>query len=90
MVATWSLGDQSVRKASLARPWFVVVRVWEVLGGGFPGRESCKVQAILGEESVVAMMLQMDKYCSFNLPIRCVVFNRIREVDLDVDERELC
>lgn len=36
------------------------------------------------------MMLQMGKCCSFNLPIRYVVFNRIREVDFDVDERELC
>jgi hypothetical protein len=49
-----------------------------------------KEQAILGEESLVAMMLQMGKCCSFNLPIHNVVFNRIREVDLDVDKRELC
>lgn len=33
------------------------------------------------------MMLQMDKWCSFNLPIRYVVFNRVREVDFDADER---
>ena len=45
---------------------------------------------MLGEESVVAMMLQMDNCCSFNLPIHNVVFNRIREVDLDVDDRGLC
>ena len=39
------------------------------------------------QESVVAMMLQMDEGCSFNLPIRYVVFNRVREVDFDADDR---
>jgi hypothetical protein len=50
-----------------------------------PGRELCKAQAILGDESVVVMALQIDNCCSFNLSIHNVVFNRIREVDLDAD-----
>lgn len=36
------------------------------------------------------MMLQMNKCYSFNLPNHNVVFIRVREVDLDVDERVLC
>ena len=36
------------------------------------------------------MMLQMDEFCSFNLPIHYVVFNRVREVDFDADDRSLC
>lgn len=53
-------------------------------------RAKAKPCIIIGEERVVTMMLQMDKCCSFNLPIRHVVFNRIREVDFDAYDRYLC
>jgi hypothetical protein len=55
-----------------------------------PRRGLRKVQAVLGDESVIVAALQMDKCCSFNLPSHNVVFNRIRDVDLDADERKLC
>ena len=45
-------------------------------------RESCKVGTELGGESVAVMALQMDKCCSFILPLHKVVFNRIRKVGL--------
>lgn len=55
----------------------------------FLDERRARVQAKLSDESVAVVTLQMDKGCSFNLPIRNVVFNRVHEIGLVADERKL-